>query len=268
MADPSKDTWSAVEYNDTASFVYSDRFTAPILSLLDARPGERILDFGCGSGQVTLHIQELVGKTGTVVGFDSSQSMIEQAVVNGLPHAFVSDARNLRFPAGWPTELQKDFDAVFSNATLHWCKNNPEGVLDSAKRVLKPGGRFVVEMGGFMNCIAVRSAMHSVLRAKGYEPAKLDPWFFPSVEHYKTLLERNGFRVHSIGIHPRMTPLKGSLRDWLHLFCRPYFLHDMGDEEAEAVMRSVEDICSIDCRDEYGKWSIMYTRLRVVATRD
>ena len=76
------------------------------------------------------------------------------------------------------------FDAVFTNAALHWCKRDPSGVLEGAKRVLKPGGRIVGEMGGFMNCIGVRSAVHRVLRDRGYDPEDLDPWYFPSMEDY------------------------------------------------------------------------------------
>lgn len=164
--------WSASQYNKTASFVYSTSFIAPVLALLDTKPGERIFDFGCGSGEVTLQIAEMVGKDGVVVGVDLSDSMvsakyflhesqlrcppppkIEKAKANGVQHAFVSDIQYLLIPEpiSWIKGLK--FDTVFSNASLHWCKQNPAGVLESAKGVLKCGGRFVGEMGGFMNCV-------------------------------------------------------------------------------------------------------------------
>jgi len=172
---PDSSGWSASLYNKTASFVYSATFTAPVLELLSAQSGERILDIGCGSGELTLLLQDVVGQKdgGLVVGVDFSESMvsayhfvshdisaelttpqIEKAKANGVKHAFVADAQLLELPEDDPEVLER-FDAVFSNATLHWCKRDPLGVLASVRKVLKPGGRFVVEMGGFMNCIGM-----------------------------------------------------------------------------------------------------------------
>jgi len=260
------DTWSAAVYNQTASFVYSDVFTSAILALLDAKPGEKIIDIGCGSGEVTLQLKQLLGDNGTVVGMDSSESMIQKCKVNGLDHVFVGDAQNLQIPHEWPVDLHGGYDAVFSNAALHWCKKNPRGVLEGAKRMLKPGGRFVIEMGGLMNCVGVRSALHHVLRSRGYDPAELDPWYFPSVDDYTSLLKSVGFDVQHISLNPRITPLAGPLVDWLRLFCRPYFMRDLPDEEAEEIMSTVQDMCAVDCRDSQGRWTMMYTRLRVAAT--
>ncbi|KAG6815978.1 hypothetical protein H0H87_009681 [Tephrocybe sp. NHM501043] len=181
-----KSGWSASSYNKTAAFVYSAAFTTPVLELLAAQPGERIIDFGCGSGEITLELQKHVASAsgGIVVGVDFSESMIAKAKKNGVEHAFVGDAQALELPENM-SGIEQKFDAVFSNAALHWCKRNPAGVLESAKRVLKPGGRIAAEMGGFLNCVGVRSAMHNVLRRRGYDPVPRDPWFFPSVEDYK-----------------------------------------------------------------------------------
>lgn len=147
--------WNASQYNQTASFVYSSEFTGPVLSLLDARPGERIIDFGCGSGEVTLEIEQTVksGGRGLVVGVDHSASMISKAKENGLEHAFVADMQNSEELDDVMSGVGEKFDAVFTNAALHWCKRDPAGVLLNAKDVLKPGGRIAGEMGGFMNCI-------------------------------------------------------------------------------------------------------------------
>lgn len=130
--------------------MYSAEYTTPILSLLKPSIGERIVDFGCGTGELTLQIQEAVGASGLTVGIDYNNDMISKALVNGVRHAYVSDLQNIQILA---PVLENSFDAVFSNAALHWCKQNPRGVLDGAKRLLKVGGRFVCEMGGFMNCI-------------------------------------------------------------------------------------------------------------------
>ena len=175
-----RDKWSAQAYNANASFVYSDVYTSPILSMLNPKPGEKIYDFGCGSGDLSVQIAKIVGEEGVVVGVDSSESMVRnrystytlhfgarwnrvhklnvysqigQARKNGLTHAFVSDIQAISFPKDLAPEHRSGFDAVFSNAALHWCKRNPKGVIESVKTILKPGGRFVAEMGGYMNCI-------------------------------------------------------------------------------------------------------------------
>lgn len=130
----------------------------------------------------------------------------------------------------------------------------------------------------------MRATLHKVLRTKGYNPDELDPWYFPSIEDYREvcrvwsplmlilaydlrmqLLESAGFEVQHISLNPRITPLNGQLIDWLRLFCRPHFLAEMADEEAEEIMSTVQDICRIDCMDSRGRWTMMYTRLRVVA---
>jgi len=165
------------------------------------------------------------------------------------------------------------FDAVFSNATLHWCKRDPKGVLESAKRIMKKGGRFVVEMGGFMNCIGslciqisqavttcqlnyfpetgVRSAIHRVLNKRGYDPKALDPWYFPSVAEYTKLLQESSFRPIHVSLNPRITLLPaGGLYAWFQTFVRHSFLKDLSDDEVETVIREVISDCEVDCRDK------------------
>ncbi|KAG6903281.1 hypothetical protein C0995_000176 [Termitomyces sp. Mi166 len=238
-----KTGWSATKYNKTAAF------------LLAAQPGERIAEFGCGSGEITLELQNRVVSMsgGAVIGVDLSESMITKAKQNGVKHAFVGDIQALEFPNDIPGCSEK-FDAVFSNAVLHWCKRDPAGVLESARRILKPGGRIAAEMGGFMNCIGVRSTMYHVLRKRGYDPVSRDPWFFPSAEEYENLLTDAGFQVEHISLNPRFTPLTGGLAEWLRLFTRHSFLGDLSDEEAEEIIDEVAQICREDCQDKSGKW--------------
>ncbi|KAG6812722.1 hypothetical protein H0H93_013714 [Arthromyces matolae] len=257
--------WSASHYNQTASFVYSSAFTAPVLELLDAKPGERIIDFGCGSGEITLELQKHVTSApgGAVIGTDASESMVEKAKQNGVEHAFVGDIQALELPNDIPTIDQK-FDAVFSNATLHWCKN-PAGVLESAKRVLKPGGRFAIEMGGLTNIIGLRCVMRDVLRRRGYDAEERDPWFFPSVDEYKELLINAGFRIEHISLNARINPLKESVTDWLYLFTRHTMLKGISDGEAKEIIDEATEILRPDCQDKSGAWTLMYARLRVLA---
>ncbi|KAL5632439.1 hypothetical protein ACGC1H_005409 [Rhizoctonia solani] len=147
-----KDTWSASQYNTAASFVYSNAYTQPILELLSPSEGESILDMGCGTGELTYRLQEFVGHDGLVVGVDSSLDMLDKARRNGVSNTFCCDIQTLIMPDKFKS-LAGTFSAVFTNATLHWCKRDPSGVVRAAKQALKPGGRFVGEFGGYLNCV-------------------------------------------------------------------------------------------------------------------
>ncbi|KIJ14927.1 hypothetical protein PAXINDRAFT_99731 [Paxillus involutus ATCC 200175] len=257
--------YTADHYTKTASFVFSDEFTAPIISWLNASPGDRVIDIGCGSGELTVKIQTAVGAEGFVLGVDYNEDMISKASRNGVKNTFVCDVQNLQLPPG--VSQEKSFDVAFSNAALHWCKRNPAGVLEGLKRVLKDGGRFICEMGGYMNCIGVRSCLHHAVRKRGFDPEDMDPWYFPTIEEYQTLLKTAGFRVDTISLIPRLTPLKdGGLRGWLQLFARGTFLKAFNDVDAEAIIDEVVQMCEIDCKDRSGNWSLMYVRLRFAAT--
>ncbi|KAH7885132.1 S-adenosyl-L-methionine-dependent methyltransferase [Phlebopus sp. FC_14] len=257
--------YTANHYVNTASFVFSDEYVAPILGWLNPGPRDRIIDIGCGSGELTVKIQGAVGPDGFVVGVDYNPDMLSKAAKNGVKNLFTSDIQDLQIPASLFKE--KSLDAAFSNATLHWCKSDPAGVLKGIKGALKDGGRFVGEFGGYTNCTGVRAALHHAIKRRGFNPEDMDPWYFPSVEEYRNLLRQAGFRVDTIALVPRLTPLKQSgLRGWLELFARGTFLKTFDVAEADAIMDEVVQMCEIDLKDGAGNWSMMYVRLRFSAT--
>ncbi|MGC6482669.1 MAG: class I SAM-dependent methyltransferase [Synechococcus sp.] len=195
--------WDAAAYSDTVSYVA--KHGLPVLQLLDPRPNERILDLGCGDGTLTKQIEAFGSR---VHGVDSSPSMIAAAKAKGLSASVVS---------GDALSFSNEFDAVFSNAALHWMTNS-DRVLQGVFHALKPGGRFVGELGGKGNIDALVVGMQSVFDAHP-EFGEFDhPWFFPGDDDYREALQRHGFSVDSLELIPRPTPLQSGVREWLTVF--------------------------------------------------
>jgi trans-aconitate methyltransferase len=246
MAELSKQHWSAERYAATARFVPA--FGAPVVDLLDPKPGERILDLGCGDGVLTEKIAALGAK---VVAVDAAPDMVAAAKARGL------DARVV---PGQSLAFDGEFDAVFSNAALHWMRPQ-EAVLDGVRRALKPGGRFVAEMGGHNNTAAILTAMRAVLARRGIEALSLSPWYFPSAAAYQQKLEAAGFKVEEIAIIPRPTPLEAGLDAWLDAFTEDFFSALRSDDRAAAKQEICELLQPI-LMDETGLWIADYVRLR------
>jgi trans-aconitate methyltransferase len=242
-------TWSAESYDRNARFV-SD-LGADILAWLDPRPGERILDLGCGDGALT---GKLIEAGATVVGVDTSRSLLASAQARGIDARFM-DGERLAF--------NREFDAVFSNAALHWM-TGAEDVARGVARALKPGGRFVAEFGGHGNIAAIVTALRAVAKARGLDSALSAGWFYPTPDEYRALLERHGFTVERILLAPRPTKLPTGMRGWLTTFRRPYF-DAMPASEREAVLSELEALLAPALRDQAGNWTADYVRLRVRA---
>jgi trans-aconitate methyltransferase len=247
------DAWDSSLYDDRHSFVW--RAGASLVELLHPEPGERILDLGCGTGHLTAKIAEAGA---AVTGLDSSMSMIAQARQNFPTLKFaLADARDFHF--------EEPFDAVFSNAALHWV-HDAEAAARCVAAALRPGGRFVLEMGVKGNVACVRKAVEDVLMAAGH--AANCPWFFPSAGEYATLLEKCGFEVRMTQTFDRWTKLEHperGLREWLEMFAGAYF-EGIPAPQREPLLRAIEDRLRSELYCD-GAWWADYRRLRAEAVR-
>lgn len=248
---PHAQTWDPERYAANARFVAD--LGAPVVELLAARPGERILDLGCGDGALTT---KLVGLGCTVVGVDASGAQIAAARKLGLD-ARVMDGENLNF--------QEEFDAVFSNAALHWMRN-PGRVISGVWRALRPGGRFVAELGGH-GCVAkIKKALVDGLNRRGIDGEAAVPWYFPTVEEYSERLVKARFAVTSIALIPRPTPLPGDILAWLETFAES-FTATLDPAQKDAYLTEVREGLRPQLCDDSGTWTADYVRLRFATTK-
>jgi len=243
-------SWSAEGYARNARFVAD--LGQPVLDLLAPQAGERILDLGCGDGALTA---KLVAAGATVVGADASAELVAAARALGLD-ARIADGQALAFDA--------EFDAVFTNAALHWMRD-ADAVVAGVRRALKPGGRFVGEFGGHGNVAAIATALIAALSARGIDGAARFPWFFPTPAEYAAKLEAQGFTVETVGLVPRPTPLPTGMRGWLDTFASP-FLEGLDGSARVAVLDEVAALLAPSLRDQSGRWTADYVRLRFAAT--
>jgi trans-aconitate methyltransferase len=191
-----------------------------------------------------------------VVGVDGSSAQIEAARKRGLD-ARVMDGEKLTF--------QSEFDAVFSNAALHWMRH-PDAVIHGVWQALRPSGRFVAEFGGH-GCVAkIRKALVAALNRRGLDGEAAVPWYFPTVEEYSSLLEKAGFRIRSIALVPRPTPLPGDVTGWLETFGESFTARLPADERP-AYVAEVREALRPELTNAEGVWIVDYMRLRFAATK-
>ncbi len=243
--------WSVEDYGRNARFV-SD-LAEGVLEWLAPRPGERILDLGCGDGVLSERLARMGCR---VVGVDIDAGMLSAARARGV-RVVQASGENLPF--------EREFDAVFSNAALHWM-TNAGAVLAGVHRALRPGGRFVAEMGGHGNVAAIITAMRAVARRRGADESLAGPWFFPTPEVYADMLRQAGLSVRRMELVPRPTRLPGGLSSWLKTF-RGVFFEQFG-EDAAVVLAEVEDLLRPVLCDARGNWTADYVRLRVEAVKE
>lgn len=247
--------WNAKLYDDKHDFV--SFFGGDLISYLNPQKNENILDVGCGTGDLAQDIS----KSGAIVtGIDASQSMIEVAKKK-YPDIFFS------LQDGESFSFQSKFDAVFSNAAIHWMKNQ-EQVVKNCYDVLLPNGRFVAELGGENNIQSIVDAIKEASNRLSiiYEP-NLFPWVFPTKEEMKKHLYKAGFNIIKIEHYKRPTPLVGEdgIRNWLEMFSENMF-KNLTKNEKEAIYTECEHILRPKIYKE-NKWIVDYWRLRFIAEK-
>lgn len=244
-----KQNWNAAQYADNARFVAD--LAEPVVELLAPKKGERLLDLGCGDGALTLKFKEM-GLD--VTGVDPSENMVKASQALGL---------DAKIAAGEELPFRNEFDAVFSNAALHWV-NDIDKVVANVKTSLKNGGRFVGEFGGKGNVAAIATAMIAILNKHGIDGEKLFPWYFPTVAEFSKLLEKHGFEIKYIELIPRPTFLKTGMRNWLKTFANP-FIKGLKADISEQILDEAVALLKPSLSDDSGNWTADYVRLRFAA---
>lgn len=243
-------TWDPKLYAENVRFV--SELGQGVLTLLSPVMGERVLDLGCGDGVLT---KELASLGCEIVGIDGSAEMIKATRALGV-RAQVVDGQSMTF--------EREFDAVFSNAALHWMKR-PDDVLRGVARALKPRGRFVAEFGAGDNVAQVLSAISSCLQRRGIDAESVNPWYFPQPEDYRRKLTEHGFEVTHLELFSRPTPLPGDVMAWLETFAQS-FTSTVAPEERAALLMEVRDQLRLSLFDNDDGWWVDYVRLRFAAT--
>lgn len=247
-----KDHWDANMYDGNHGFV--SKYGESLLDVLAPKKGEKILDVGCGTGDL---VNSLVNLGCRVVGVDRSENMIQSAR-NKYPQIpfFVKDINEL--------DYQNEFDAVFSNATLHWVKP-PKVALEAIFRSLRNGGRFVAEFGGVRNVEKIPAELRNQFN-------KVDihfesPWYFPSIGQYTDLMEAVGFHVTLAVHYERPTLLEGEqgLKNWIEMFGSSLFENISIENKNSIIAETVNNLK--DSLWQESHWVADYKRIRVCGTK-
>ncbi len=249
--DAASPTWDPEHYDAHGRFI--SRYGLELLDWLAARPGEHILDFGCGDGFITQEI----AKTGAhVVGVDLDPNMVDATRARGL-EAHIIDGAELSSEA--------QFDAVFSNSVLQWIKQ-PEPALEAIARALKPGGRFVVDVAGLGNLAAILVAMRAVSDELGGDPDLAFPFYAPTTAEFTAMLQAKGFEITRSETSPRYTALPSDLWNWIGSIFHPFF-SQFDVETNEAARNRVLALLEPVLQDASGQWHIDHVRVRVEARK-
>lgn len=262
---PTGQRWNAEAYATSGRFVAN--LASDVVALLAPQPGERILDIGCGDAALT---ERIAASGASVLGIDNSPSMLDAARKRSLTAA---NPFEVALHSADALPYEDEFDAVFSNAALHWIPEAKHpAMLAGILHALKAGGRFIAEMGGQGNIAAIRTALQAVLAPYGIDAEAHAASFFPAPAIYRRMLESAGFAVQSMELIPRPTPLPAGpdetnpMATWLNTF-RNGVLHQLSPaDRAQAIDRTVALLKPALCDDD-GNWVADYVRLRFHATK-
>lgn len=251
-----KDHWNANLYDANHSFV--SKYGDNLIELLVPEQGEKILDLGCGTGDLA---KTLYDHGVEVTGVDTSENMVMQARSKYPAIRFiVQDARAL--------EYTNEFDAVFSNAVLHWIKP-PKQALHCIYKSLKQGGRFVAEFGGNGNVQTITDEIIHQVKKEGSDYKREQfPWYYPSIGKYSSLMEEVGFRVTFAEHYDRPTPLRGEngLRNWIEMFGN-HMLESVAEDRKDDIIKKVENSLKEILYKE-DNWIADYKRIRVIGIKE
>ena len=250
MQEKENNSWNPDEYKKHTSFV--SELAMPVVYLLDPKSGERVLDLGCGDGTLAQEIEQRGAK---VLGIDLSKEMVQKAKESGI-EAMVATVTDLPF--------KDEFDAIFSNATLHWVKQSDLALKNIAKS-LKSGGRFVAEFGGKGNAYHLVKAMELAFQKHPEFGEFANPWYFPSPAEYKAKLENFGFRVEYIELIPRPTPME-DVGKWLEIFANGVTAH-LSKEQFELFKDECIGYLKEHIYTQKDGWMLDYARLRIKAIK-
>lgn len=247
----SEQRWDPDRYAEHGRFVAD--LAGPLVALLAPRADEEILDLGCGDGVLTAAIETRCRR---IVGVDSSPEQVAAARALGLD-ARVCDGHALPFDA--------EFDAIVTNAALHWMKR-PDAAIDGMWRALRPGGRIAAEMGGAGNVARIAGALADALGRRGIDAEPRFPWYFPTPEAYRRKLAARGFEIRTMTLVERPTTLPGGIAGWLATFAEP-FTGAVAEDERPALIAEVRDALEPALYRPGTGWVADYVRLRFLAVK-
>ncbi|BAX62834.1 class I SAM-dependent methyltransferase [Burkholderia stabilis] len=243
--------WNPQLYEKNARFVGD--LAARAIELLNPRPGERILDIGCGDGYLT---EKIAAMGAMMTGVDYSPELVAVARERGI---------DARVGNGEEIEFSREFDGVFSNAAMHWMRR-ADAVVRGVENALRPGGRFVGEFAGARNAYYIRQAIHEALTRRGFDAEEIDPWYLPEEKEYREVLEGGGLVVSHIELFDRPVMIDYPVRDWIRTFGSPY-LTVLPEDERDVLLDEVTRQLEPRLLGKDGRWTIDYTRLRFRAEK-